>query len=185
MTLILLASAATEPVSLDAFKSHLRVTHTDEDPLIAGVLAAATRAIEARTGLALSPQSWRMTVDAVPEETLLLPVAPCVRIDAVSVTGPDGETAPVAASRYEFAPGSPGRLRRAAPWPRVGPAMDGVRIDFTAGYDEGAAPAPLLQAVKALAAHFYETRASVSGERPYSTPQSVDALIAPYAQVRL
>ena len=184
MTLTLLAPPAAEPVSVGAFKDFLRVTHTDEDSVIASVLIAATRAIEARAGLALAPQIWRLELDAVPEETLVLPVSPCVGIDAVGVTGADGTETPVEPASYEFAPGAPGRLRRAAPWPSLGAALSGVRIDFRAGYD-GDAPASLLLAVKTLAAHFYETRASVSNERPYSVPQSVDSLIAPYRQVRL
>ena len=184
MTLTLLASPAAEPVSIGAFKDYLRVTHTDEDGVIASVLIAATRAIEARAGLALAPQVWRLELDAAPEETLVLPIAPCVGIDAVRVTGGNGEETPVEPARYEFAPGAPGRLRRAAPWPPAGSGIGGVRIDFRAGYD-GDAPASLLLAVKMLAAHFYETRASVSTERPYAVPQSVDSLIAPYRQVRL
>lgn len=184
MTLTLLAPPATEPVSLGALKDYLRVTHDDEDGVIGGMLNAAVRAIEVRAGLALSPQGWRLTLDAAPEETLFLPLAPCISVDAVSVTGPDGAASAVGPALYEFAPGAPGRLRRAAPWPPVGPRLDGVRIDFTAGY-AGDVPAPLLQAVKALAAHFYETRAAAGSARTFSVPQSVDALIAPYRQVRL
>lgn len=184
MTLTLLAPPAAEPVSLGALKDYLRVTHDDEDGVIAAVLAAAVRAIEARAGLAFLPQAWRLSLDAAPEETLFLPVAPCIGIDAVSVTGPDGAPSPVGPALYEFAPGAPGRLRRAGPWPPVGPRLDGVQIDFTAGH-AGDVPEPLLQAVKALAAHFYETRAAARETRVYSVPQSIDALIAPYRQVRL
>lgn len=184
MTLTLLAPPAIEPVSLGAFKDYLRVTHDDEDGVIGAMLTAASRAIEARAGLALLPQGWRLTLDAAPEDVLFLPLAPCISVDAVSVTGPGGETSAVGPEFYEFAPGAPGRLRRAAPWPPVGPRLDGVRIDFTAGH-AGDIPAPLLQAVKALAAHFYEARTEKASTRMFSVPQSVDALIAPYRQVRL
>lgn len=184
MTLTLLFPPATEPVSLSALKDHLRVTHTDEDAVIAGALVAAIRAIEARAGIALAPQGWRLSLDAPPEETVFLPITPCITIDAVTVTGPDDTPTAVGPELYEFAPGAPGRLRRAAPWPPIGPKFDGVHIDFTAGH-AGTVPEPLLQAVKTLATHFYETRAACVDQRMFAIPQSVDALIAPYRQVRL
>lgn len=184
MTLTLLSPPATEPVSLSVLKDHLRVMHTDEDAVISSTLVAAIRAIEARAGLALAPQAWRLSLDQAPEETLFLPISPCISIDAVTVIDPNDVATLVGAELYEFAPGAPGRLRRAAPWPPVGPKLDGVQIDFTAGYS-GTVPQPLLQAVKTLAAHFYESRAACVERRMFAVPQSVDALIAPYRQVRL
>ncbi len=186
MSLTLLSPPAAEPVTLDALKTHLRVTHADEDALIAAALAAAVRALEARGRLALMAQSWRLTLDAPPDETLLLPVAPVISLDAVTVSNADGMQQSVEPKLYEFASGAPGRLRRAGPWPRPASELDGVRIDFTAGHaDAGAVPAPLKQAVKILAAHFYETRIAAAERRFYAVPASVDALIAPFREMRL
>ncbi|WDI32156.1 head-tail connector protein [Hyphococcus flavus] len=186
MSLILLSPPASEPVTLAELKQHLRVTHTDEDALITGVLVAAVRAVEARGGLACMPQQWRLTLDAPPMETLHLPIAPVASIDAITVTDGEGAPQPVDASVYEFASGSPGRLRPAGPWPQPAPKIDGVRIDFTAGYaDAGAVPEPLKQAVKILAGYFYETREAAHETRVYTVPQSVDALLAPYREFRL
>lgn len=186
MSLTLLSPAASEPVTLAELKQHLRVTHSDEDAAVTGFLVAAVRAIEARGGLALMPQQWRLTLDAPPTGTLHLPIAPCTSLDAVAVT--DGEGAPqtIDASVYEFASGSPGRLRPAGPWPQPAPKIDGVTIDFTAGYaDADAVPEPLKQAVKILAGYFFETREAAQENRLYAVPQSVDALIAPYREFRL
>jgi len=186
MSLTLLSPPAAEPLTLQELKDHLRVIDAAEDALINGVLVAAVRSIEARGRLALTPQQWRLTLDLPPEETLFLPIAPVASIDAVTVTDNDAAPQPVANSLYEFAAGSPGRLRRAGPWPQPGVALDGVQIDFTAGYaDASAVPEPLKQAIKILAAHFFETRAAVRETRTYSVPQSVDALIAPYRELRL
>ncbi len=186
MSLTLLSPPAGDPVTLSEIKDHLRVTQTDDDALIAGYLAAASRSIEARGGLALMPQQWRLTLDHVPEETVILPIAPATSVDAVTIVDSAGVPQTVAVSAYEFAPGAPGRLRRAAPWGRPGVALDGVGVDFTAGYaDAASAPEPLKQAVKILAAHFYEARAAASEDRFYTVPQTVDALIAPYKEVRL
>lgn len=186
MSLTLLSPPASEPVTLDEMKAHLRVTETHEDALISGVLVAAVRAIEARGGLALMPQSWRVSFDAPPLETVLLPLTPVASIDAVTVIDADDATQPVAAHLYEAAAGAPGRVRPAGPWPRPGRAIDGVRIDFTAGYaDAASVPEPLKQAVKLLAAYFFETREAAAETKIYTVPKSIDALIAPYREVRL
>ena len=186
MSLILLSPPSAEPVTLSEVKDHLRITHDDEDALITGILVSASRSVEARGGLALTPQSWRLTLDAVPEETITLPLHPVTSIDSVSVLDSAGAAHMIDAALYEIAAGSPGRLRRAGPWPAVGVRLDGVRIDFTAGYVNAAdVPEPLKQAVKILAAHFYEMREAASDTRILSVPQGVDTLIAPFREVRL
>lgn len=186
MPLTLLSPPASEPVALAEMKSHLRVTHTDEDADIAALIVAATRAIEARAGLALMPQQWRLSLDAPPDDTLLLPLSPVTALDSVAVFDAAGAAQPVSPSLYEFAPGAPARLRPAAIWPRPGRRVDGVAIDFTAGYaDADAVPAPLKQAVKMLAAHFYETRETTSGLRVFLVPAAVDAMLAPFRELRL
>lgn len=186
MSLTLLSPPAAEPVTLAEIKDHMRVSAADEDALITGMLIAAVRAVEARGRLALMPQVWRLTLDAVPDETIFLPLAPVASVDAVNVIGADGAPQLVDPSLYEAAYGSPGRLRPAGPWPTPGPVIDAVQIDFSAGYPDAASvPEPLKQAVKLLAAHFFETREAAGAERIFNVPQTVDALIAPYREMRL
>lgn len=186
MSLTLLSPPATEPITLNELKEHLRVTEPDEDALINGALVAAARSVELRGNLALTPQQWRLSLNAAPGETLFLPRAPVSAIDAVAIIDSAGAPIAIDASAYEFAAGPPARLRQAAPWPVPGVKLDGVRIDFTAGYaDAASVPSPLKQAVKLLAAHFYETREAAGETRILSVPNSVDALIAPYREARL
>lgn len=181
MSLTLISPAAGEPVTLTEAKDHLRVTHDGEDAFIAGALAAAVRSIEARGGLALMTQGWRLTLDTPPAETLIVPVTPVQSIDAVTVSG-----GVVDASAYEVAIGAPGRLRVAAPWPSPLRAIDDVVIDFTAGYESaGSVPGPLKHAVLMLTAHFFENRESAGEARVYTVPRGVDALIAPFREFRL
>ncbi|MEM8772641.1 MAG: head-tail connector protein [Pseudomonadota bacterium] len=181
MPLTLLSPAAAEPVTLSEMKNHLRLTDAAEDAVVASALAAATRSVEARGGLALMTQGWRLTLDARPEETLFLPIAPVTAIDAVTVSG-----VAVDPSAYEFAPGSPARFRPSRPWPAPQERIGGVTIDFSAGYaSAGEAPPPLRQAVKLLAAHFFENREAATETRTFSVPATVDALIAPFREVRL
>jgi uncharacterized phiE125 gp8 family phage protein len=186
MSLTQISPPSAEPITLSELKDHLRITDANEDALINGALVAAVRAVEARASLALLAQQWRLTLDAAPGETVILPLSPVASIDAVSVIDAAGAPQVLAPALYETAAGSPGRLRPAAPWPNPGPRLDGVRIDFTVGYaDAASTPEPLKQAVKILAAHLFEAREAASEDRLFSVPQSVDALIAPYREVRL
>ncbi len=186
MSLTLLSPPAAEPVTLADLKAHLRVTSDDEDALITGLAVAAVRALEARGGLALMPQQWRLALDAAPEETLFLPLSPVSAIDAVAVIDGAGDPQEVSPSLYDAVLGTGARLRPAGPWPLPAPKVGGVHIDFTAGYEDAeAVPAPLKQAVLTLAAFFFETREAAGETRIYAVPRSVDALIAPYKEARL
>jgi uncharacterized phiE125 gp8 family phage protein len=181
MSLTLLFPPAAEPVTLQDLKDHLRVDGDAEGGFIAAALASAVRAIEARSGLALMTQGWRLALDAPPEAPLIFPIAPVQSVDTLTVSG-----AAVSPSAYEFAPGSPGRLRVAAPWPAPANRIGDVVIDFTAGFGvAGDVPSPLIQAVKMLAAHFYENREAAGEARVYAVPRAVDALIAPWRELRL
>ena len=50
--------ATTEPVSIEEVKAHLRVTHDEDDDLLAAQIKAAREHIEAFTGLALVAASY-------------------------------------------------------------------------------------------------------------------------------
>ena len=77
-------------------------------------------------------------------------------------------------------------MRRAGIWPKPGVKIDGIQIDFTAGWNNAVlVPDDLKQAIKLLAAGFYENRESAGEARVYTIPGAIDALIAPYRQVRL
>ena len=183
MSLTLLSPPAAEPVTLAEVKDHLRITHDDEDALITGLAVAARNAVEARGGLALIAQDWRFALDAVPDDAVMLPLTPVWSVNEISVLDRDGAPQIVDTSAYESAAG---RVRRASAWPQPGSAIDGVRIVFTAGWSGAASvPEDLKQAVKLLAASFYENREAAGGTRVYSIPGAIDALIAPYRQVRL
>lgn len=197
MSLMLLSPPAAEPVSLAEVKAHLRVDLPDEDALISALAVAARQAVEARGGLALIAQAWRFALDAPPEVEfapfgaagvgdIALPLSPVASIDAVSVVDIAGVAAPVDPALYETAVGATGRVRALSPWPAPGHKLDGVTVDFTAGYaDAASVPDALKQAVLLLAAHFYENRERAQAERIYSIPDAVDALVAPYRRVRL
>ena len=75
MPSILLTAPAVEPVSLDEAKAYLRVEHSDDDEVIAALVAGSRIHVEAQTRRALITQEWRISADAWPPDGRM-PVRP-------------------------------------------------------------------------------------------------------------
>jgi uncharacterized phiE125 gp8 family phage protein len=186
MSLQLLIPPTEEPLSLDELKAHLRVLSDDEDAAVLQYGEAARRAVEARGGLALVAQGWRLVLDRLPNGVLTLPRAPVFSIDAVTLIDKTGAASVIPPEHYDYETGAMGRIVARGLWPQSARLIGGVRIDFTAGWaDASEVPSELKLAVKMLAAHFFENREGAAAERVFAVPQAVDALIAPYRQARL
>ena len=114
-----------------------------------------------------------------------LPVRPAGELLAVRVFDADG-AAETVTDRFTLAPGRAARLvwtGGAFPWP--GRRVDGIEIDYTAGFGEGPEDVAdgLRLAVKRLVAHGYHARdpGTVSGP----LPEDVAGLISPWRRVSL
>jgi uncharacterized phiE125 gp8 family phage protein len=68
MSAILLTAPAVEPVTLDEAKAYLRVEHSDDDDVIAALIAGSRIHVEAQPRRALITQSWRISADNWPED---------------------------------------------------------------------------------------------------------------------
>lgn len=189
MTLIRLAPPAAEPLTVAAAKAHLRVTHDGEDALIGDLLRAAREEVERQTGLALIAQGWRLVLDDWPADGLVtLGRHPVRAVEAVTVYDDAGEPAVVPATSYRVdALSRPARVlvtERMA----VGSALNGIEIDFSAGYGEAGTDVPdgLKRAMLLLVAHWFEFRGALPPDmQPASFPAGFDRLLAPFRQRRL
>ncbi|MEZ5920950.1 MAG: hypothetical protein R3C60_06315 [Parvularculaceae bacterium] len=178
MSLTLIAPPIEEPVSLAELKDHMRINGAAEDAAIAGFGVAARQMIEARFGIAIIAQGWRLSLDAPPRCALTLPLSPVASVDSVGVKK-NGVTELVSAGGYETQTGPVGRLLINTPLV-TDQKLGVVVIAFTAGWPDAASvPDELKLAVKTLAAHFYEHR---EGE---GAPPAIASLLARYRQVRL
>jgi uncharacterized phiE125 gp8 family phage protein len=189
MTLYRTVEPATEPVALAEAKQHLRIHHDSEDTLIGGLVRAAREDVERATGLALINQSWRLALDDWPADGVLtLTRCPVKEINAVTAYGAEGEARVLDPADYFADLGSrPARLHfETSPEPlRV---MNGVEVDFLAGYGEAGPDVPDLikRSILVLVAHWYEFRAAVGpAGQPVSYPAGYDRLIAGYKTRRL
>ncbi len=189
MALFRTVGPQAEPVSLAEARAHLRLDHESEDALVTSLIRAAREEVEAACGLALIAQDWRLTLDRLPGSKLVtLRRHPVVEILSVTVYGAEGEASLVAGDRYTLDRHSrPARLHFAeAPQPRV--AMNGIEIDFRAGFGEAGTDVPdlLKRAILTLVAHWFEFRAAFGADsQPVSFPIGYERLIAPFRAGRL
>ena len=189
MTLLRTVEPTGEPVTLAEVKAHLRLSHASEDELLNGLIRAARDDVERATGLALLDQSWRLVLDRWPREgCVLLMRHPVREILSVTAFGTEGEASLIDPDDYEFDPVSrPARLHLENP-PAALRAMNGIEIDFSAGFGEAGTDVPdlLKRAMLVLVAHWYEFRATYgAADQPVSYPPGYDRLIAGYRAQRL
>ena len=168
------------PVPLEQLKAYLRISGSDEDALLAGLLRTAAELCEAFTRLALIERDAEEILPARPTWTHLA-LAPVRAISGVSAVGPVGEQSPLPSGDYaiDIDAAGEGWVRVTAP----GEARR-IRIAYQAGLgaDWAGAPMPLRQGVVRLAAHLYAHREGAVQSGP---PAAVTALWRPWRRLRL
>jgi uncharacterized phiE125 gp8 family phage protein len=174
-----------EPVSLGEAKGWLRIDGSDEDELVASLIAAARQYVEDETGLALVAQTWELVIEN-PERLpwcaerrpsyvrVRLPRRPVRSVESVTYRSA-GSTVTLAASNYKVV-GDELVFTGDAP---LSDEPLGVTITFVAGYgDPIDVPDKYRQAIRLLVAHGYENREPVViGTVPYAVQLSVRELI--------
>lgn len=157
MTPVLVTEPTADVVSLSDVKAHLRVTHNDEDDLIAALIAAATAYLDGWSGVlgrCIREQTWRVTLDEPGDYVLPMP--------DVSEAAADYGDGPVALTITPT---------EAGPQVTVDAACD---VDFTCAM-RGPMIALVAQAVKLLVGHWYQNR-EAAGPDMAETPMAVDMI---------
>jgi len=177
MYLRLVTPPAVEPVTLEEAKLHLRVDGTEEDSLIAALIAAARQKAEEYTRMAFITQTWELAVDTACG-VLYLPRPPVQAVEAVTL---DGEV--VAPENYALV--DPEVLHVKMPLYAVNPG--GVVIRYRAGYGNALADVPqsIRQAILMLLAHMYEAREGQAPQVEYEAQARAGADIPPTAAALL
>jgi uncharacterized phiE125 gp8 family phage protein len=189
MTYTLTEPPLAEPLTLVAVKAHLRIDHADEDELLLSLARMAREYLERQTGLCLLAQHWRLYLDDWPENGVIqILKGPVQAIEAVTVYGEDGEPLTVSlASHVLDAASRPARLLLRHP-PPPGRALNGIEIDFSAGFGETGTdvPGPLLRAMLLHIGYAYAFRGVLSpDQQPAGIPDGYERLIAPFLMRRL
>lgn len=165
--LIVTSAPASEPVTLAEAKTHLRVTHNDEDALITSLVKAATTQVEeSLTWRSLVTRTYTLTATLDGAASLLLPMPPVQSVTSVKV---DGVTF--------------------ADWSLKGDTLvfdasvtGDVEVVFMAGYGNAAAvPYNFKAAILLLVGHWFENReAVVLATQPAKLPLAVESLTLPW-----
>ena len=190
MTAILLTPPLLEPIALADARSWLRLDTAAEDDLVSVLIVSARMVVESTIRRMLLTQSWRLVLDAWPQNGIVrIPFAPFqslagMRIfDAANVAQPVG----TALATLDASPDA-ARLYFSGNPPAPGRAIAGIEIDVVVGYGAAASsiPEPIRQALRMLVARWYENRGDVEIDSgAMRLPASVQALLAPYCRKRL
>lgn len=189
MTYALITPPAAEPISLAELKAHIRIDGDDEDALLASLIGTARDHLERTAGLALISQGWRLYLDDWLESGAIeIARGPVRSIDAVRAFDELGQESAISLAGHVL----DGIQRPARLWlrerPAVRQAINGVEVDFTAGFGEASEDVPdmLKRAMLIHAAFMYEFRGAVPVEmQPAGMPDGYDRLIAPFLIRRL
>ncbi len=190
MTAILTVPPALEPVSLAQAHAQVRVSHTHEDDLLSRLIVSARQHVETITGRALIHQEWRLLLDAIPKDRLVrLPVAPVAQVLQVYTYDKDGNQHQLSQTEYQVdLAGNPARLRFKAGVASNSRDLNGVEIDFRAGYgaQPTAVPAGLQTAILMLLGFWYERRTMLEEARLTGLlPHGFEAALSPYKVLRI
>ena len=158
---LLLTAPAIEPLSLAEAKAFLRVETSDDDDVIAALIAGARIHVEAQTRRALITQSWRLSLDAWPDDGRLnvLP-APLQALTAARVNDFDNNAQTLDTAAFVLDKGAAALIfaPNFATWalPAPGRMSAGIEFDVTVGYGDAAVDVPeaLRQAIRLLVAHW-------------------------------
>lgn len=179
--LVRTVAPAAPVVTLAEAKKHLRVSHDYDNDEIEAMVAAATAAIEGPNGIgiALSPQTWRLSLDHFPCE-IVIPLGPVTAISSVGYVDSNGDAATVSSFRKDL-DSSPVRLwpARDESWPAIVCEPGAVKVTFVCGYAE--TPPDLGWAIKLMVGHFYEHRESVTTDlQAIELPMGVSTILERY-----
>lgn len=180
MSLQLVTPPAIEPVTLDEAKAHLKVDVSDDDTLIASLIAAARARAEWHTGRAFITQSWLYARDGWPCAPFELPLPPLQSVTSITVTDTADNATVLDASLYRVDTGAnPARIawKETTLPPTNLRNLNALEVAFTAGYGDAAADVPeaIRAAILAIVADLYLHRGD---DAP--TPDAALMLLAPY-----
>ena len=189
MTIAELTPPLGEPLTLAEVKVHLRLDGTGEDIILQDLIRCARDHLERETGLALLTRTFRLYLDQWPQaQVIQIAKGPVQTIEQITVYDEAGLPAEIDTGQMMLdGQVLPARLALTLR-PDPGRALNGIEIDFTAGFGPTGADVPdtLKRAMLLHLALLYEFRGAVPpGDQPAAVPAGYDRLIAPFRIRRL
>jgi uncharacterized phiE125 gp8 family phage protein len=177
--MILTVAPTIEPVSLTELQAAIYGYNTDDNDLLTIYIQTARELFELYTGLAIIEQTWQLFLPAFPNH-IRLPKQPHRSISSITYYDTAGAQQTLSTDVYRISPTGILTEKIGQYYPATEDSrVDAVTITYTAGIyaSNGASPeavdtstasrmiekyALAKQAIKYMAAHYYENRAIVS-----------------------
>jgi uncharacterized phiE125 gp8 family phage protein len=178
------APSASDPVVTTAeMRSFLRIDDSEEDTVIAALVASAVAALDGRDGLlgrALVTQSWTLKTAGPVDGIIRLVLGGVTAVNTVT-TLISGSSTAWTGYRLNFdAIGAYVEPQDSESWPSYDVRDDAFSLTFTAGYGAASAvPETIKHAVKLLAAARYHQRESAK------FPDGFMKMLAPFRHLSL
>ncbi len=172
---------ASEPISIEDCRLHLRITETDEDAWILATLGGAREWAENFLNRSLAPQTLEIALDEFPSMWVELPGGPVTSVVSVTYVDASLATQTVSASSYSLDTYSePQWLAPAVDltWPAAANVANAVKVRYQAGY--GVLPKSIRAALLLALGHLYENRKEASEHQMFRIPLGVESLLWPY-----
>ena len=189
MTYAVITPPPAEALTLADIKAHIRIDQDDEDDLLQGLIIVAREHLERTTGLVLISRQLRLYLDRWPRAGAVeISRGPVQAVSEVRIYDDQGVETIVDLSDHVV----DGSARPVRLWlrnrPSPGQAINGIEIDFTAGFGEASTDVPdtLKRAMMIHIAQMYEFRGAIPlSQQPAAVPEGYDRLIAPFCLRRL
>lgn len=156
------------PVTLEEGKAHLRVTHNQDDVLIADYLEASTEYVETISQRVFSTSTITKVLKAFPPGSSGIPLeySPVESIDTITYYDQDGAQQSFDVSDVYFVENNVRLscvfLDPGLSWPTTQSRPDAATITYSAGYGGDVnVPQAAKQAILFLLGHYYEQRMAV------------------------
>lgn len=162
------------PVTLDEAKLHCKVDAVDEDLLLQAFIRSATGMAEHQTGRRLMPQTWQLTLDAVPSHGVQLSHVPVKSISSINYIDTNGVSQLWAPTNYTLNNSNDYGVAFICPsygmtWPSMRAQMDALRITFVCGYDSAAlVPEEFKHWIKLMVGAMFTNREAYDEDQVYS-----------------
>lgn len=191
-----------EPVSLAEAKSHLRIDGTDDDTLIGLCIGASRQYFENSCQIHIASKTVQLALDSFPVTVPNLTVTSNINYPfqtkyypfdgVIYLTGPVSSVESVAYTDTALAEqalasyrvdliSNPARITYATAWPTTAKITNAVRVNYTAGFANGAVPKLLKAGILFYVSHLYENREAVTTGSLTETPLAVESIILQYS----
>lgn len=169
-------------ISTADLKTHLRVTHSDEDALIGAYRTAACQFVEAYCNTRLTESTVEFYASGF-AAIIELPLAPIVRVNSVKYSTAKGAAlSTLSSSEYYSEINRKPAVIKFITSPSVD-SEDPTPVVISADVGQGTTPEALIQAVRFLVGHYYEHRQAAEAATIKEIPIGIFSLLEPYRTI--